>query len=120
VAESAQVLVVGIDHDLQLVVKLVWVLDRAGSLLHKVDDHALGPADQLDQVVRDESPYVHGRWSGIRDAVGQGCCASRETERCSHVWMRGRILPSVRHCSIQLLDLIDRKAMILMNTSCNI
>jgi hypothetical protein len=39
--ESAQVLVVGIDHGLKFVVKLVWVLDGAGGLMDKVDDHGL-------------------------------------------------------------------------------
>ena len=79
--ESAQVLVVGIDHGLELVVQLVWVLDRAGRLLYKVDDHALGPADQLDQVVRYKGSYIHGDCSRTQDPLEQGRVQRREVFR---------------------------------------
>ena len=81
--ESAQVLIIGIDHSLEFVVKLVWILDRAGGLVDKVDNHALGAAHQLDQVVRDKCSYVHVErfqvqnpvenryWRKKRDVSGQ-------------------------------------------------
>jgi hypothetical protein len=85
--ESAQILVVCIDHSLEFVVKLVWTLDGAGGLLDKVDDHALGTTNQLDQVVRDKCPYVHGERFLVRGPAKVADGARREMLR-ARSWYR--------------------------------
>lgn len=66
-------------------------------MLDKVHDHAVGPADQLDQIIRDESSEIHAgkniRWlMPYVDMIGPVTCEESTGERVQMTAIAGDLL----------------------------